>query len=152
MRARTLLAGKPGGRDWRGAGFGVRGILKGAPRAWRRPASGRTPGRLAGAARRRPRGSPPTPDGAKSGRGCLGGRGNAPAKGQAGAARFRHIAEIGGRPALFVEIGRVRDLTHLAHGKEWCVRARTLRLLQSGERFDKKIATAAWVESSFHCG
>lgn len=37
------------------------------------------------------------PDGAKSGRGCLplGGRGNAPAKGQAGAARFRHVAEIG---------------------------------------------------------
>ena len=34
---------------------------------------------LAEAARRRPRGLPPTPDGAKSGRVCLGGRGHAPA-------------------------------------------------------------------------
>jgi hypothetical protein len=35
------------------------------------------------------------PDGAKSGRGCLGGRVYRACRGQAGATRFRHIAEIG---------------------------------------------------------
>ena len=46
------------------------------------------------------------PDGAKSGRGCLGGRVYRACRGQAGATRFRHIAEIGGA-LLLPLVGRV---------------------------------------------